>query len=229
MTYRFFKPLGLYVLALALMSAACKKKAECVKDHVAMGNWFNDETKKSAGKDALGGYIFLYWIDDKGHACHGEPGKDAAPGPIILRASGDSTFFAARTNDMIDDATLSRWQEIDIDRNNYRSTGLHFVQFDNVTWRTTRDRVVSKNKAEQFFSATQVADLSRPFCFSPVFKDIPGSYYGGFLVAPSDSLIAANKDCGCKVKKSPMSADMATEELEKISLVNLTHGLDASE
>lgn len=217
------------LVAIGLLNTSCKKKADCVKDHIALGNWFSNETKKTAGRAPLGGYVFLYWIDEKGHACHGEPGKNAAQGPIIIRATSDSSFFAARENELIDEATLARWQEIDFDRSTYNSSGLHFVQYDNVTWRSSRDSIVSKNKAEQFFSSTQIADLSRPFCYSPTFKDIPGSYYGGFLISPSDSLKEANKDCGCKQKKFPVNAEMTVEELDKISLINITHGLDASE
>ena len=114
------------------------------------GFWFNVEGNGVSPADRtipeidpIGGYLFLYWIDDQGNTCHGQPGVSGQPGAIYVDAFQPQAYDLANQKATITTTQLVEFQKIPYRIDSYvsatQASGLHFVQYGNVMWRIRGD------------------------------------------------------------------------------------------
>jgi hypothetical protein len=111
--------------------------AMCDEPSVDLTRWWSDVPPEDTANiqiDPVGGWIFLYWIDDDGVVCHGEPGVSGWPGPLALFASN----VRVRRGDTIPASMLPSLQQIEFSPGSYDAPGPHLAQFGNAIWRSRR-------------------------------------------------------------------------------------------
>ena len=76
------------------------------------GNGVSPEDRTIPEIDPIGGYLFLYWIDDQGNACHGQPGVSGQPGAIYVDAFQQQAYDLANQKGIITTSQLVEFQKI---------------------------------------------------------------------------------------------------------------------
>ena len=135
--------------------------------------WDNIADPDTIGIDPMGGSMLLYWLDDDGHVCHGEPGVTGQPGPVRMLVAATAAIEAAEDEDIVTSAQLADYQVTIYYINNYLESGaygLHFFQFDNQVWRSRSTNRAFRDHAAHRYSIPQVINLrGRPSTLYPVF------------------------------------------------------------
>jgi hypothetical protein len=122
--------------------------------------------------DPVGGILLVYWLDEDGRICHGEPGISGQPGAVSIV---DSDAIEILTGMYSKGKTMGKW-ELDLYQKNshydfsgYDGTGSHLMHFEPRLWRIRSDEKIIKGGA----SISLPADLTltekkiKPISFKP--------------------------------------------------------------
>jgi hypothetical protein len=218
-----------YVLIIGfILNFSCDNN--CPLNKVTLNDFWIETTNQTISLDPLGGYIFLYWVDNNGNACHGEPGVNGQPGPIVIKAFSQQAWDAAQTNSFISEEQLKQWQEFIYANEKYRVSGYHFAQFDNIIWRNRADGRVIMDRTFHSFSKPVIVNLENTVCLSPVYfaKDGNCAKYNGMLIP---QIITGNQQhptIGLS-RSFPQNSSLNENVLMNYCILKLPHGLEISE
>lgn len=146
------------------------------------GFWFNFEgggvapaDRTIPEMDPIGGYLFLYWVDDKDNVCHGQPGVSGQPGAVYVNAFQGQAYDLSNQKANITTTQLVDFQKIPYRIDSYvsgtQASGLHFVQYGNVMWRARKDGSASMYKSSVFFSVPQIVSVDKTNTLFPYYPD----------------------------------------------------------
>ncbi len=122
--------------------------------------------------DPAGGILKVYWLDEDGNICHGEPGISGQPGTVTISDPDASEIL----NDMYDKGQTMSKLVLDLyqktrhyDFSGYDGTGSHLMHFEPFMWRIRSDEKLSKGKADISLPADLelTATKIRPVSFTP--------------------------------------------------------------
>ena len=175
--------------------------------------------------DPMGGYQFVYWIDDANNVCHGNPGINGQPGMAVLKASNPKAYELSNNQSVVTMEQLKAFQEIHVPLDKYSGSGLHFVQFFNNLVRMRND-----GKAVRFplmnggVSIPNVIEVGKNSCIFPVglrAVDLP-------LPLPSapHSDTNAQDQSMCKVRAMPREVAMSEEDRKQYDAGNFAQGTE---
>lgn len=104
---------------------------------INLKDWWKDvATSVEIGVDPLGGAIYLFWLDDEGNICHGDPGTTGQPGLVLIMPSNFGELRTLRRSDAtITIEELARLRNDTYDIGLYTGQGMHFVIYRNQIWR----------------------------------------------------------------------------------------------
>ena len=231
----------LLVLMTCLTAFTCNKKtarvlvdstqADCGEHKIFLSSFYNSvEDKSQIAIDPIGGYLFLYWVDEDGNCCHGDPGVSGQPGPFVVSAFLPEAYSAAVNNRILGAEQLQAFQEIPFSVDNYSASGIHFVQFDNTVWRSREDGQALQNKMLHYFSTPGIVSLDLEFCFFPVYAN------GEHRCTNHSGMLLPNLVGGpnqhpsiCRTRALPTSISMSWEERLNYCVLSLPHGLEIYE
>ena len=191
--------------------------ANCGENTIFLNLWFGvGEDKTKTNVDPIGGYLYLYWIDDQGQICHGEPGVNGQPGPAVLIAWTDESYLAIEDGSIITEDQLTDMQTIHFDGENYDGTGLHFAQVAIWKWRASETGIGFSDPGSNFYSIPEVVNVDGEFCLMPVMaKNYSECLMGAGLQPPDPSsfLEESGSEPGvCQTRVQPVSLNMTIEE-----------------
>lgn len=194
--------------------------AACGTSTVFMSSWFAQVPAGSViENDPIGGYQFVYWVDDAGNACHGDPGRNGQVGPAVIAAQLPAARNAAAAQAVITPQQLTAFQEIPVAFANYAASGPHFAQFNNTLWRSRGDGKGFSTRSGGVMSIPAVTSIGSNACFGPVAFKVVQTL---FLPSP---LPATGQDLGrCRVRAMPSGATMTEADLKKFDVSTLPHG-----
>lgn len=200
----------------------------CVLNEVTLSNYYKD-TNQNIAIDPLGGYIFLYWIDANGNACHGEPGVSGQPGPLVIKAFSQEAYDAAAAGAVITQAQMEDYQTYLYANANYHASGFHFAQFDNVIWRNRADGKVFMDRNFHSFSKPVIVTVENTLCLNPIraSADLVCAEYRGILI-PTLPSGGQHSSYGL-VKMYPSNQNMIETELLNYCVTKIPHGLEITE
>lgn len=203
------------------------------------GFWFNTEgggvspaDRIAETGDPMGGFLFLYWIDDKGNVCHGQPGVSGQPGPVYVNAFQLQANSIAQQGTPITTTQLQDFQKIPYDIAAYvantQASGLHFVQYGNILWRARSDGSTSRFADWIHFSVPLIMSVDTTNTIFPYFpadrnvcsknQGVPLPPFPGSNPSPDPSI--------CGTRALPATASMNYQDSLKYCLINLPHGLN---
>lgn len=205
--------------------------ATCGENTAFLSRWWDDMPGTSNIEiDPIGGYLFLYWVDQDGNACHGVPGVSGQPGPIVIRAFHGAAYSSASQNAIISIDEMEEFQQIPIQPEDYAVAGLHFVQFDNVMWRSREDGIALRDRAAHRFSYPRIASLDHGFCMFPeyAYNQPDCGRHDAFLLPSLPGDGPAQHPTKCKARAMPSEISLSYEELLDYCVVSLPHGLEVA-
>ena len=206
--------------------------ASCGEHTVFLNAWwskYNDTSQPEM--DPLGGYLYLYWIDEDGNACHGEPGVSGQPGPEQVLVFVEDVYNIENENGEISPNQLEKFQVIPFDLGSYTEEGLIFAQFANWFWRDREDGKIYRFTSDPIYSIPEIVSLDAEFCLVPVAPisiECARSADGMALPNPDD-LFTDEPDQHpdmCKIRILPVTFSLSESERLNYCLVKLPHGLD---
>jgi hypothetical protein len=201
------------------------------------GFWFNMEgngvsqaDRTVMESDPIGGYLFLYWIDDKGNVCHGQPGVSGQPGPVYIKAFQQQAFDLSQQNSIITTTQLVDFQKIPSRIKSYvlgaNISGLHFVQYGNVIWRDRNDGSTAFFKGNVFFSVPLVISVDTTNTLFPYYPDKQNICNSEGLPLPSVSTTGLGQDPNmCATRVFPGVDSMKYQDSLNYCLIKLPQGL----
>ena len=177
----------LFLMCIALLITGCSSvKTGLVvpnaQNIIALDNfWFNIEGTQISNSertipeiDPIGGYLFLYWIDENGNVCHGEPGISGQPGAVDFFAYKSRAYDLSTQNAIITLAQMKDFQNIPYTLSqyisSYKTSGKHFVQYGNTMWRIRDDGSTILDRVSVVFSIPLVISIDTTntiFPYSP--------------------------------------------------------------
>ncbi|MBC8403433.1 MAG: hypothetical protein H8E14_18260 [Candidatus Marinimicrobia bacterium] len=219
-----------------ILSISCNKVAQktvlesllaaCGDYHVFLSAWWNRVEGQTPSNDPMGGYIFLYWVDEDGNACHGDPGVSGQPGPYVINAFHQEAYSTAENNNIITQEQLEDYQEIPFNIVDYPAGGFHFVQYANTIWRFRDDGDTYMVKSNLVFSVPDVVSLDYEFCLAPVFAYGSSECASTMVLAiPRDPSSSQHPDL-CQERSMPVAISMSNAELLDNCVLILPHGLE---
>lgn len=144
--------------------------ASCGEHTVFLNAWWsNVDDQSQIEMDPMGGYIYLYWIDEDGCVCHGDPGVSGQPGPELVLAFIGDVYDIAYEHAEISSSQLDQFQVIPFDLGSYTAEGLHFTQFANWFWRIRDDGKVFRDTPNSRYSIPEIVSLNVEFCLFPIY------------------------------------------------------------
>jgi hypothetical protein len=215
------------ILFVFLSNSSCNDS--CPVNKVTLTNFWNETTNQNIGIDPLGGYIFFYWVDNNGNACHGEPGISGQPGPQVINAYSQEAYDAAVSNSFISEDRMKQLQQFIYANEKYHIKGSHFVQFDNIIWRSRADGKVFLDHGFHSFSKPVIVDPENTVCLTPVYIESDaacGKYSGLFLPNP---LPGNQQHPSIGLSKIQPSNNTSESELLNYCIMKLPHGKEISE
>ena len=199
--------------------------------------WFNVEgggvsqaDKITPEYDPIGGYLFLYWLDDHGNVCSGQPGVSGQPGAVYVAAFKQQAWDLAGT-----DASITSSQMVDFQKIPYRvapyiagtqASGLHFVQFGNRLIRMRADGKVYRFSSDELqFSVPLIISIDTTNTIFPIHPDKQVNCSQGYaLPLPDPGRPAGQNPDMCGTRAFPVSNSMDYQESIKFCMINLPHG-----
>lgn len=205
--------------------------ASCESSTLYLSSWWSGSAVEPLF-DPVGGYVFVYWVDAEGTACHGEPGVSGQPGPVVFTAESDEALAATRNASVLTEADLARMQEVGFTSEWYRAPGPHFLQ---VAVRHVRVRGSGKaaNLEDLIFSSSTVTDLEDgAFCAAPV-AAVTGSRFDcvtsmGAIGIPDVFPSQGQDPNHCQVRAAPTSAQVSATE-RTTCIADLPSGMKVTE
>jgi len=185
--------------------------------------------------DPIGGQLFLYWIDEAGNVCHGQPGVSGQPGPTVFPAYHEDAILLARENSVITTDQMRSFQTIpyDIDGyiTRYHASTLHFVQYGNGIWRSRDDGSTFVDASTIIFSVPLVISVETTNAIYPYHPgDRSDCSLHDRLPAPSPVVppLGTPTEPGqdpemCRRLAMPTSSSMSYSESMNYCLANLLH------
>jgi hypothetical protein len=201
------------------------------------GFWFNIEGGgvSSANKtipeiDPIGGYLFLYWVDNQGNVCHGQPGVSGQPGAIYVNAFQQQAYDLSTNSANITPAQLVDLQKIPYRFDSYvsgtQASGLHFVQYGNVMWRSRADGTASRYKGTVFFSVPLIISVDTTHTLFPYYPDKQNICNSETLPLPSFPTTGPAQDPNkCATRAFPSVDSMSYQDSLSYCLVKLPQGM----
>lgn len=214
------------LLVLSLLAGGCTTTAflteaaldRCGTNTVYLNRWqANIPDKPTIDNDPVGGYLLVYWVDDAGNACHGEPGANGQTGPAQIRAYRPQLDTLAARGSPITEEQLKTFQEIPVSFDHYAGSGLHFVQFYNTFARSRADGTILDTRQHgAAVSIPMVAEIGNNACMAPV-------AFRAALEVPASvgTLQGAN---WCRVRAEPSGAAMSEDNRKRYDVLNLPQG-----
>lgn len=222
----FWHPSMLQSLYAEPIASVTPYVMECGENTIDLSLWWTGlEDQSLVSIDPMGGYIFVYWIDEDGNACHGVPGISGQPGPGVVIAFHMQGYDAASGNATITMEQLQEFRRIPFSLGSYSAQGLHFVQHMNTIWRIREDGDVFQSRASGLFSIPCVASLNSPFCFQPVIAGgHPDCVQSSVLFLPSFLPEAGQHPSKCRVRAMPNETSLSVENLLNYCIIALPDG-----
>lgn len=201
------------------------------------GFWFNFEGNGVSQADRtvpeidpMGGYLFLYWIDDKGNVCHGQPGVSGQPGPVYVNAFQQQAYDLSKQN-----ANITTTQQVDFQKIPYRvdsyvsgtqASGLHFVQYGNVMWRDRKDGSASIYNGTVFFSVPLIISVDNTQTLFPYYPDKQNICNSETLPLPSYPTTGLGQDPNmCATRTFPSVDSMNYQDSLSYCVIKLPQGM----
>ena len=189
--------------------------AACGENTIYLNMWYGVR-EDEPDVDPIGGYLYLYWIDENDQICHGVPGISGQPGPEVILAWTDESYEAIKDGSIITEDQLTDMQRIPFDGGSYDGMGLHFAQYANWKWRITETGYGFSDPGSFFHSIPEVVDIQGEFCLMPIMA----SYYpdclagsGMQLSDPSSLGLGSDSESGvCQVRVQPVQIKMPISE-----------------
>jgi hypothetical protein len=203
------------------------------------GFWFNSEgngvssaDRIAQERDPIGGFLFLYWIDDNGNVCHGQPGVSGQPGPVVVKAFQQEAY-----DFYVQKANITTTQLVDLQKIPYRvdsyvlktqASGYHFVQYGNVMWRNRSDGSVTNLRDIIYFSVPLIISVGTThtlFPYHPDRNNICNS--GGAFPLPSLLPLELGQDPSmCMTRAIPSANTMSYQDSLGYCLTKLPQGMN---
>jgi hypothetical protein len=203
------------------------------------GFWFNIEgggvsqaDKITPNYDPIGGYLFLYWIDDKGNVCNGLPGVSGQPGAAYVKAYKQQAWDAADINTAITDSQMLDLQKIPYSINPYladtQASGPHFVQYGNRVIRSRDNGIVYRlGSGELAYSVPLVMSVDTTNTLFPYHPDKQAhcnADSGGVPLPSLDTRPTGQNPDMCTTRALPAATSLNYQESLNYCLVNLPKG-----
>jgi hypothetical protein len=205
------------------------------------GFWFNSEgngvspaDRVAQERDPIGGSLVLYWIDDKGNVCHGQPGVSGQPGPVEVKAFQQQAY-----DSYILKANITTTQLVDLQKIPYRvdsyvsktqASGLHFVQYGNFMWRNRNDGSASLLKDTVFFSVPLIISVNITHTLFPYYPDKQNICDSGAFSLPSLPPLKLGQDPNmCLTRTFPSAESMTYQDSLSYCLIKLPQGMNVTE
>ena len=207
--------------------------ASCGDPTVFLVSWWSVVDDQSLIEiDPMGGYIFLYWVDEDGNACHGNPGTSGQPGPFVVSAFREGAYDAGRDNIIISKQELDQFQIIPFDLGSYSAEGLHFAQFTNTIWRSRDSSQAFLDKFNLHFSIPEIVSANVEFCLVPIYAyNQPDCGPTMVMLLPS-KLFADEPDQHpdmCRIRVMPNTISLTTSERLDYCVLGLPHGFEITD
>ena len=106
--------------------------------NVDLSNWWQDvPAGRDVTIDPLAGGLYLYWLDENGTICHGNPGISGQPGALVLvnHSKIGQLRDIMRTGESITIDELRMLQNDSYPLRGYDGNGAHLIQYRNQIWR----------------------------------------------------------------------------------------------
>ncbi len=208
------------------------------------GFWFNLEgngvspaDRTVPDIDPIGGYLLFYWIDDNGNVCHGQPGVSGQPGPVYFDNYKQQAYDLSDQKANITTTQLVDFQKIPYRFDSYvsktQASGLHFVQYGNVLWRSRKDGLAFINKYTVYLSVPLIISvvdtthtLNTLFPYYPDQQSICNS--GVPLSFPSPLQLGQDPNM-CAVRTFPTADSMSYPDSLGYCLTKLPQGMNWTE
>jgi len=234
----------LVLVSLATIASGCDGEnqqdiiralmASCGEHTVFLNAWWsNVDDQSQIEMDPMGGYIYLYWIDEDGCVCHGDPGVSGQPGPELVLAFIVDVYDIANEYAEISPSQLDQFQVIPFDLGSYAAEGLHFAQFANWFWRIRDDGKVFRDTPNSRSSIPEIVSLNMEFCLLPIYAyGQPGCQSIGMPIpSPSDLILILSDGSGqhpdkCMKRVMPDTFSLSVSERLNYCLLSLTDGSD---
>ena len=245
-TARLLKPLILLVLSLVMVGCESSKPPELgtglvfpgAGNTISLGGfWFNVEGNGVSPEertipeiDPIGGYLFLYWIDDQGNACHGQPGISGQPGAIYVNAYQQQAYDLADQKGTITAAQLIEFQKIPYRIDSYvsaaQASGRHFVQYGNVIWRLRADSSAYLYRGTVVFSIPLIISVDTTNTLFPYHPDKQNNICSSQTAPlPSFPSTPGQDPDKCSTRSFPSTDSMSYQDSLSYCLVNLPQGM----
>ncbi len=231
----------LCLFSISLIFTKCNRKeyktlaealiAGCGDYKVFLSTWYSQHESSEIKVDPLGGKIYMYWIDETGCACHGEPGVSGQLGPAVIDAYNPESLIAANEGRIISLEQMEELQEISFNMGDYKAKGMHFVQFNNIIWRYRESGEVLDTKDYLHFSIPSIVSLDNKFCLAPL-TAAPFVNCGISSISPipdSIEVYTGQHPTKCKKRMQPISLEMTNDERLNYCLLLLENGLSVTE
>jgi len=205
------------------------------------GFWFNSEgagvapaDRITQPRDPIGGYLFLYWVDDQGNVCHGQPGVSGQPGPVYIKAFQQQAYDLA-----VQTAAITTTQLVDLQKSPYRidsyisktkASGLHFVQYGGVLWRDRNTGSGYWDRSQIIFSVPLIISVDTSHTLFPYYPAQQDTCNSGAFPLPSSPYQKLDQDPGkCLTRTLPGAESMTYPDSLKYCLVKLPQGMNGTE
>jgi hypothetical protein len=240
----------LYILFFAFLISGCTSSGPpefqtgmvfpASENTISLGGfWFNIEgggvsqaDKITPNTDPMGGYLFLYWIDDKGNVCNGLPGVSGQPGAAYVKAFKQQAWDLANA-----DATPTVSQMVDFQKIPYsmdlyledtQASGLHFIQYGNRVVRSRENgKVYRLGSNELAYSVPLVISVDTTNTLFPYHPDKQvhcNDDSGGIPLPSFDTRPEGQNPDMCGTRALPAATSMNYQESLNYCLVNLPKG-----
>lgn len=202
------------------------------------GFWFNLEgngvspaDRTVPEMDPIGGYLFLFWIDDKGNVCNGQPGVSGQPGAVYVNAFQQQAYDLSNQKANVTTTQLVDFQKIPYRVASYvsatQASGLHFVQYGNVMWRIRKDGSAFIYKSTVFFSVPLIMSVDTTNTLFPYYPDKHNIGNSESLPLPSFPTTGPRQDPNrCATRAFPSADSMNYQDRLKYWLTKLPEGMN---
>lgn len=105
---------------------------------VDLSNWWQDvPAGRDVTIDPIAGGLYLYWLDENGTICHGNPGISGQPGALVLvnYSKIGQLRDTMRSGESITIHELRWLQNESYSLTGYDGNGAHLIQYGNQIWR----------------------------------------------------------------------------------------------
>ncbi len=203
------------------------------------GFWYNVEgsgvpqaDRVAQTQDPIGGYLFLYWVDDMGNVCHGQPGVSGQPGAVYVSAFRQQAFDLSSQGAVITPTEMQDFQKIPYRTDAYTAngqvSGLHFVQYGNVMWRNRSSGSTSQFRDFIHFSVPLSISVDTTNTLFPYFPDMQQacSKNMGIPLPSFPGTPSGQNPTMCGTRAFPATASMSYRDSLGYCLINLPQGLN---